>query len=1087
MLKNARIARIFFVIVAAAALLLALESLRERNIVQATHEELDRTLENVVGRIRFADANLNISRSVLDASALAKARAWAMLVELDASVPNDVRRMREFCAKLNVQGVYLLDDRGALVAAEPKVPSEGAALSAELFASFQACVTNRAAEKILEPRPEKGVEGFVQYVGVARRDRPGVAVIAVHRRSTLAMREGLSDDHIARTSRIRSGGFVRIERADGVRACAQDGDDADFLRSSVYAGRRIVVGMPPPQAFLSDDWTCLSLVILAAFLHLLLLLSIVKNVHRMSRADARGVVILLFASLSLVLAFESFREASGLESCRQRILLGLESVTARLRASDENEMTLETLTKQSDLEMSRAFALIAAADPKIAADKARAARIRADLLADDVAATDERGSRAARLNRYRSLVDTEMVAAGGLGDVFVEVAEVKTGETSCRKGYFAETRNGMQCLCLSSICGERVVTVSSPTPLSLLAGPVVSKAVVILAIVFFLLLQWTLVPEVVLAFWNYLKQFFGFFWGLRAEKSELPVAETRRTFAQLLASPIVLATLVIYVLMLGSIYLLCQPAEEAKVRVKLCDDARTALAGLSNSIDNMLFAIGRAMVRHYRSPDGVTCDMAEELARRYDVDEMSFVDSNGVARVSSFGDIDWPMTNGVESGKFNCLLHGVQNYAQPFRGAAEDPNVVRKYAGVPFPDVPGYVQIGIDRKRLTGDLRYLFEEHVQARRMSNGGFIIWANGETGEIIANGAPQAQAGETLAGVGFNSVVAPEPGVPFDAEFYGERCIVTWMPLAHLRLYAVQPYSGVTVWNLVRLSGAILFVVFAIFAVLSLRLSSLMTRFSGLAARLKEMMLADQERQSKDLTLAKTIQSSALPLSFPVERDFGIYATMKTAREVGGDFYDFYTRQDGKILFVVADVSGKGVPAAMFMMRAKAILRAAVFESPHSISTAVRYANENLAENNEAEMFVTAWIGVYDRTKGEIAYVNAGHNPPLIRRADGSVEWLRSKNGLPLAAVGGILYSSSRVTLNPGDSLFLYTDGVTEAANTDLEMYGEARLEKILAQSAGNCAQAVAADIAAFTAGAEQSDDLTMLVFDRLAFNA
>jgi len=1079
MFKGTRIFRIILVTAAAGVLLLALESFRERNVVEATQQELDRALENVIGRIKAADANQELRTSILNASTLAKARSWAMLVEIDPSVAKDEKRVREFCEKVNVRDLRQLD------------------------------------EKVLEPQ----------------------------------LREK-SDEEIARTSRVRCGGFVRIERLSEGAGGAGDAGDGEFVRSAVYGGRRVTVGMPAPPSFLAGEWTYVFLVALAGVLHLVILFLTAARAQKMTRADERGVMIMLLSVLTLCLAFESFREVAGVGSCRERLLLGLENVTARLLASDESERTIDTLTKQSNLEMARAFSLIVRADPTILSDDTRLERVRKALGADNVTATDERGKvvisipkeqvgynlgdsrqssvflpaisnqtfelsvsqfkrgfdgksfqyacvhrpdrlgalsvgfSSAQIDEYRSVVSKDAVGGRGMDDVFVEVAEGSAAGERRRRGYFDATKNGFRCLCLSAACGERFVTVSLPMPRSWIAGPFVSKATVVLAVLFFLLLQGTLVPETVAAIWNYLRQFFRFFWGLRVEKSDLPGEATRRTFLQDLTSPIVFAALVVYLCVLGMVYQIRYSAEVEKAGVKLVNDARTALAGLSNSVDNMLFGIARAMVRHYRSPDGVSCDMAAELTHRYDVDEASFIDSNGVARVSSFGDIDWPMANGVESGKFNCLLHGVKAYAQPFRGAAEDATVVRKYVGVPFPEVPGYVQIGIDRSRLTGDLRYLFEEHVHARRMSNGGFIIWANGETGEILASGSPRAHSGETLAGVGFNAAVAPEAGEPFDAEFYGERCIVTWLPFAHLRLYAVQPYSGVRIWEILRTAALLLMVVLIIFVILSLRLTTLMTQFSGLAARLKEMMQAEQERQSKDLTLAKTIQSSALPLSFPDEGDFRIYATMKAAREVGGDFYDFYTRPDGKILFVVADVSGKGVPAALFMMRAKAILRAAVFESPHSISTAVRYANENLAENNDAEMFVTAWVGVYDRRTGEIAYVNAGHNPPAIKRADGSVEWIRSKNGLPLAAVGGILYSSGRLTLNVGDSLFLYTDGVTEAENTNLEQYGADRLEAVLAKAQQNIAREVAADVAAFATGAEQFDDITMLVFDRLS---
>ncbi|MGN0178600.1 MAG: SpoIIE family protein phosphatase, partial [Monoglobaceae bacterium] len=213
----------------------------------------------------------------------------------------------------------------------------------------------------------------------------------------------------------------------------------------------------------------------------------------------------------------------------------------------------------------------------------------------------------------------------------------------------------------------------------------------------------------------------------------------------------------------------------------------------------------------------------------------------------------------------------------------------------------------------------------------------------------------------------------------------------------------------------------------------------------------------------------------------RDFAIYARMFTAKEVGGDFYDFYMLNESTLAFLIADVSGKGIPAAMFMMRAKTIIKD-MAESGTEISEIFTKANKKLCENNDAGMFVTAWLGILDLKTGILKFVNAGHNPPLIRRSDGEFEYLKARSGMVLSGMEGIKYRTNELQLMPGDKIFLYTDGVTEATDKDNKLYGEQRLQKLVnanisADVKGLC-EAVKADVDAFVGDAPQFDDITML---------
>lgn len=208
------------------------------------------------------------------------------------------------------------------------------------------------------------------------------------------------------------------------------------------------------------------------------------------------------------------------------------------------------------------------------------------------------------------------------------------------------------------------------------------------------------------------------------------------------------------------------------------------------------------------------------------------------------------------------------------------------------------------------------------------------------------------------------------------------------------------------------------------------------------------------------------------------------MDTAREVGGDFYDFYMLDENHLVVTMADVSGKGVPAALFMMRSQTILKNIAMMSafPDDYAAVVTLANQQLCENNEEDMFVTVFFGVLDIKTGDFAYVNGGHNPPLICH-EGKFAYLRmEKKSSMLGVIDFETYHEYHVTLAPGDMLFLYTDGVTEAMNEAKEVYSEERLQETLnAQGEKDVREilvAVRQDVTAHTGAAEQSDDITML---------
>ena len=248
------------------------------------------------------------------------------------------------------------------------------------------------------------------------------------------------------------------------------------------------------------------------------------------------------------------------------------------------------------------------------------------------------------------------------------------------------------------------------------------------------------------------------------------------------------------------------------------------------------------------------------------------------------------------------------------------------------------------------------------------------------------------------------------------------------------------------------------------------------------------AARQRIETELNVATQIQADMLPRifpAFPERREFDIYASMTPAKEVGGDFYDFFLVDEDHLAMVIADVSGKGVPAALFMVIAKTLLKNAV-QMGSSPRQALEKVNNQLCENNEAEMFVTVWLGVYEISTGHLTAANAGHEYPAIRRAGGRFELFKEPHGFVLAGMENARYREYELEIGVGDTLFLYTDGVTEATDGANTLYGT---DRMLAALNRNCEldperllHEVKTDLDGFVGAAPQFDDITMLSLQR-----
>ena len=247
---------------------------------------------------------------------------------------------------------------------------------------------------------------------------------------------------------------------------------------------------------------------------------------------------------------------------------------------------------------------------------------------------------------------------------------------------------------------------------------------------------------------------------------------------------------------------------------------------------------------------------------------------------------------------------------------------------------------------------------------------------------------------------------------------------------------------------------------------------------------VVTAEKERIGAELSIASQIQADMLPRIFPPfpnRTDFDIYASMDPAKEVGGDFYDFFLVDDTHLCLVMADVSGKGVPAALFMVIAKTLIKnqALLGRSPSEILANV---NQQLCDGNEAELFVTVWLAVVDLTTGQGLAVNAGHEHPTLRRAGGQYELIQYRHSPAVAVMEGMRFRQHEFQLNPGDSLFVYTDGVPEATDAKNELYGAERMLAALNRDPDAAPEqvlsAVRQGVDAFVGDAPQFDDLTML---------
>lgn len=558
---------------------------------------------------------------------------------------------------------------------------------------------------------------------------------------------------------------------------------------------------------------------------------------------------------------------------------------------------------------------------------------------------------------------------------------------------------------------------------------------------------------------------------------------------------------------------------EAHDLVKLnLADVREDVLAVSN--ENLLKLAENISVR-VRFAANADSAFLSTLAKEYDVAEINLIDARGVITASTHADfLGYDMRGGEQSAQFLVLLDGeTKEYVQSYQPTSFAPSILRKYAGIAL-DRGGFVQVAYDFERFQRDIDDAVVGATRNRHIGENGSIIIA-GEDWNIVSDRHGNEEENLSVSGIYIDRNTMPE-GEPFAATVYGEDSIRAYIISEGYYIVASIPRSEamfsrdiavyVTVFMEFVVFGMLFIVVYFLIkklvvdnmakvnrslakitggnldTVVDVRtneeFASLSDDINSTVLTLKRYIAEAAARIDRELEFARSIQHAAIPSVFPPypgHSEFEIFATMDTAREVGGDFYDFYFVGENRLGFLIADVSGKGIPAAMFMMTAKTIIKGYA-ESGIPVDEVFTTANKKLCESNDTGMFVTAWMGVLDLTTGKVDFANAGHNPPLVRHGDGTFTYLRSRPGLVLAGMEGIRYRRNELMLAPGDEIYLYTDGVTEATDANEALYGEERLQVLMNRLHGcsgeEVCRAVRQDIDLFVGTAPQFDDITML---------
>ncbi len=534
-------------------------------------------------------------------------------------------------------------------------------------------------------------------------------------------------------------------------------------------------------------------------------------------------------------------------------------------------------------------------------------------------------------------------------------------------------------------------------------------------------------------------------------------------------------------------------------------------ADISDASDANLLRVAKSVKKE------IGTKSLQEIVEEFGLTDANIIDKNGIITESSIPEfVGFDMKSGEQSMSFLGMLENADECVQEYGQITYDKSQFRKYAGVKTEN--GCIQIGYDGEALRRDIDNQVVGITKNRHVGETGYVIILDSQLNVISA---PESFELKNLSRT--ESIIdMPDEDITFRMDVGGVDCFCSYRLSESYYIFSFLPAAEATQMKSISVFTNMymqIIVYAALFAsiyiliknvvvnqikkinrslakitegdldeVVNVRsneeFESLSDDINSTVGTLKKYIAEASARIDEELEFAKNIQRSALPSNFSTvnaRNEIEVFASMNPAKEVGGDFYDFYFTDKNKFHFLIADVSGKGIPAAMFMMRAKTELKS-LTEASFPIGDVFTQGNADLCEGNEAGMFVTAWQGDIDLTTGHVNFANAGHNPPLIRRKGGKFEYLKSRAGFVLAGMEGVKYKPQEFTLEQGDEIYLYTDGVTEATNANKELYGEERLLNAINSQEFDTIEElckfIKKDVDEFVGEAPQFDDITML---------
>jgi len=534
---------------------------------------------------------------------------------------------------------------------------------------------------------------------------------------------------------------------------------------------------------------------------------------------------------------------------------------------------------------------------------------------------------------------------------------------------------------------------------------------------------------------------------------------------------------------------------------------------IDDSINNELFSKSKMIKNEFMVINTVNTEVLQKLADQAEVDEIDVVDKKGnIIYSNKTSRLAYNITNDEMSAQFMCLTSTEDEFAQVYniyQFTAEG----YKFVGLSY--VHGLILYGYNTNTYREKANEIIKTEITNRHIGDrgeGGLIVFDY--DANMIANSQQKA-----LENFELNVDLEQDNYAVYEARIDGMDCYAAqtidngYMVLAYTSRESADFSKEISVYLDLFMETIVFGAIFVLTYFLlrhhvvfnikgvndSLKkitegnLDEVVDRnnnqeFSDLSNginitvdAMKKLIHEANERIDSELTYAKEIQASALPTYFEENPYYDLFASMTPAKEVGGDFYDFYQLGDKTLVITMADVSGKGIPAALFMMRAKSILKTYA-EAGIAVADIFTNANYALCEGNSAGLFVTAWMGFVDLETGEVRFANAGHNAPCIKHKDGNYEFLKSKVGFVLGGMEDIVYKEQTTQLLEGDEIFLYTDGVTEATDVHKELFGDDRLiialNKHCELNAEKLCHQIKADCDEFVGEAPQFDDMTML---------